>query len=232
MDLPAGAVSSTVSSRQVAAPTTPVNISSQAYLDPACYVKGPNPLNIETGSVIHPRCRLYTDQGEVNIRAGSVLTERCVIGFDKDLNPVPESVVASVPVGLNRHITIGPNAYLQSSTKIQPPSTIGEGVLIEAGVILQSGCVVGAHSKVCAGVTLPQGTVVPEWTVVYGQNGRFRRKRQENATEYLRLDGMGRERQGMELLLRANAAKTLTSTAGSSRHGKRESVIRLDSNKS
>lgn len=213
-----------------ASTTPPLNISPQAYLDPACYAKGLYPVNIEAGSVIHPRCRLYTDQGRITIRAGSVLIERCIIGFDKELNPAPEAPTVQKPDSTN-DISIGPQAYLQSSVKIQPPCTIGEGVLIEAGVTIQTNCSIGDHSKICAGVVLPSGTIIPEGTVVYGVNGRLRRRRQENMAEDSRIEGISRERQGMELLLRANAAKTISSTGGGSRHGKRESVIRVDSSK-
>lgn len=211
--------------------TPPVNISSQAYLDPACYAKGSHNINIEANSVVHPRCRLYTDQGKITIRAGSVLIERCIVGFDKELNPIPEAFAAQLQADTNRDITIGPHAYLQSSVKIQPPCTVGEGVLLEAGVTVQTGCSIGDHSKICAGVNLPPDTIIPEWTVVYGPSGRLRRRRQENMAEDSRIEGMNRERQGMEMLLRANATKTISSAGGGSRHSKRESVIRVDSSK-
>lgn len=223
--------STATSSKPAASTSTPVNISSQAYLDPACYVKGSQSLNIEADSVIHPRCRLYTDRGKITIRTGCVLTERCIIGFDRELNTAPESSTTQSQTDSSRDITVGPQAYLQSSVKVQPPSKIGEGVFIEAGVTIQTGCSIGDHSKVCAGVNLPPGTVVPAWTVVYGQNGRLRRRREQNAAEDSRIEGMNRERQGMEALLRSNAAKTLSSTGSASRHSKRESIIRVDSSK-
>ena len=204
--------------------TPPVNISTQAYLDPACYVKGIHALTIEPNVVIHPRCRLYTDQGKITIHTGTILTERCIVGFDKDLNPPNDTSTQNTTTTA---ITIGPNAHLATSVKIQPPATISDSSIIEAGVTLLSGCVIGAHSKVCAGITLPAGTIVPEWTVVYGPGGRLRRKRERHVTEDIRLEGLARERAGMDVLLRASAAKTLGSTSGGSRsHVKRDSILK------
>lgn len=215
--------------------TPPVNISSQAYVDPACYVKGTNPLTIEAGAVIHPRCRLYTDNGKVTIGHGCLLFERCMIGYDKEFNPQRGSAMAlDKPAGTghtqsvskdSNNIYIGASSHLHSAVKLQPPCTIGEYSILEAGVTLLPGCTLGSHSKICAGITLPPGSAVPDWTVVYGMNGQIKRKRQATPAEDTRLEGLARERQTIEALLKANATKTLSSSGGGSR-GKRESVIR------
>lgn len=230
-------------SNQPPSTSTPVNISQQCHLDPACYVKGTHLLTIEANVVLHPRCRLNTDQGPVIIQQGSILNERCILGIDKEFNPKPASVSSSAATiaqspdlpsqddGINElQINIGPRAYLQSTVKVQPPCTIGDSVVLEAGVTLLPGCSIGAHSKVCAGITLPARTTIPEWTVVYGLHGQMRRKRQANLAEDSRLDGMSRERHGVETLLKLNATKNL-STAGGSSKDKRASIIRSDSQK-
>lgn len=201
----------------------PVSISSQCHLDPACYVKGSHLLTIERDAVLHPRCRLYTDQGSIAISQGCMLNERCILGLDKDLNPaIPHDLTDT-----EFNIKIGARTTLGSSVKIQPPSTIGEAVVLEAGVVVSPGCVVGAHSKVCAGVVLPVGTKVPERTVVYGLRGEMRRRRRIDLEES-RLEGLEKERTGVEVALKLNGVKP--STAVSSR--KRESVlVRNDSQK-
>lgn len=230
---------------QASSTSTPVNISPQCHLDPACYVKGTRLLTIEADVVLHPRCRLYTDLGSIIIQHSSILNERCVLGLDKELNPATKEALLSSSAAAIAHesdelgqdddasnleINIGPRAYLQSTVKLQPPCTIGDSVLLEAGVTLLPGCSIGAHSKICAGITLPPGTVIPEWTVVYGLHGQMRRKRQANLAEESRLNGMAREGHGVETLLKLNATKNL-STAGGSSKDKRTSIIRSDSQK-
>jgi len=230
---------------QPSSTSPPVNISSRCHLDPACYVKGTHLLTIQADVVLHPRCRLYTDQGPITIQQGSILNERCILGTDKELNPAikgaapsnSSTIMFQQPAQLgqdgsvpNPETNIGPRAYLQSSVRLQPPCTIGDSVLLEAGVTLLSGCSIGPHSKVCAGITLPPDTVIPAWTVVYGHHGQMRRKRQANVAEDSRLDGMSRERLGVETLLKLNTAKNL-STAGSGSRDKRASIIRSDSQK-
>lgn len=231
-----------VHQKQAPSTSPPVNISSQSHLDPACYVKGSHLLTIEANVVIHPRCRLYTDQGKVTIHGGSVLLEKCIIGVDKELNPEPktpsdksdgakpiEDDSLSNPAG-SKDTVVGPHAYLHSSVKIQPPCQIGEGTVLESGVVLLPNCEIGSHSKICAGITLPAGTMIPDWTVVYGLEGQMRRRRKINVAEQSRLEGMNKERQGVEAILKTNAAKTLNSAGGGSR-SKRESIIRSDSTK-
>lgn len=219
---------------QPASTSPAVSISPQCHLDPACYVKGTYLLSIEANAVLHPRCRLYTDRGPVTIGSGSILNERCILGLDKEMNPpstnIPTRLEEEAAKLKELAITIGPRASLQSTVKLQPPCTIGEAVILEAGVTILPMCTVGAHSKVCAGVTLPPGTIIPEWTVVYGQHGQMRRKRQADIAEDSRMDGMSRERHGLENLLKMSTAKALSS-AGASSKSKRESVIRTDSPK-
>lgn len=225
---------------QPSSTSPPVNISSRCHLDPACYVKGTHPLTIQADVVVHPRCRLYTDQGPITIQQGCILNEKCILGTDKELNPIVKGVapsnsstIASQQPGflssdnstISPEINIGPRAYLQSTVRLQPPCNIGDSVLLEAGVTLLSGCSVGAHSKICAGVTLPPDTVIPAWTVAYGHHGQMRRKRQANVAEDSRLDGMGRERDGVESLLKTNTAKNL-SAVGSGSRDKRASIIK------
>lgn len=232
------------SQKQAASTSPPVSISSQAHLDPACYVKGSHLLKIEAGVVLHPRCRLYTDQGTITIHNGSILLERCIIGIDKELNPLPKPVTSTtndeelsngdsdalLDPKTSKDTVIGPRSYLHSSVKLQPPCTIGESAILETGVTIYPNCTIGSHSKVCAGITLPSGTTIPDWTVVYGPNGQMRRMRQANLAEDSRLDSMSRERQGVEALLKMNAAKNLSSGGGGSK-SKRESIIRTDSTK-
>ena len=233
-----------VRTNPVPSTSTPVNISSQCHLDPTCYVKGTRLLAIEADVVVHPRCRLSTDLGPIIIQHSCILNERCILGLDKELNPATKAMSSSFAAtaaldpddvshddsASNLEIRIGPQAYFQSTVKLQPPCTIGDSVLLEAGVTLLPGCSIGAHSKICAGITLPPGTVIPEWTVVYGTHGKMRRKRQENLVEESRLDGMARERHGVETLLKLNATKTLSTTGGGSKE-KRASIIRSDSQK-
>lgn len=204
----------------------PVNISPQAHLDPACYVKGQHLLTVEQGAVVHPRCRLYTDHGKVILGSSCLLLERCIIGFDKEYNP-PYSTAASLTEPAD--IAIGSESYLHSAVKLQPPCTIGECSILEAGVQLLPGCQIGSHAKICAGISLPAGTKIPDWTIVYGLNGAMRRKRTGSAAEDVRLEGLAKERQTAEVLLKLNATKNLSSAVGS--HRKRESVIRTDTPK-
>lgn len=222
--------------------STPVSVSSQSHLDPACYVKGSHSLTIEANVVIHPRCRLYTDQGKITIHAGSILLERCIVGVDKELNPEPktelEKLENSSPLDSDpssnsagsKDIIIGPYSCLHSSVKLQPPCKIGEFNVLESGVVVHPNCKIGSHSKICAGITLPRGTVVPDWTVVFGPDGRMRRHRKPNIAEESRIEGMNKERQGVEAILKMNAAKNLNSSGGGSR-SKRESIIRTETSK-
>ena len=230
---------------QPSSTSPPVNISNQCHLDPACYVKGTYLLTVKADAVLHPRCRLYTDQGPITIEQGSILNERCILGTDKELNPAinyaassgfstatsnPPSTGIQGAEAFDLEIHIGPRSYLQSTVKLQPPCNIGESAILEAGVTLLPSCRVGSHSKICAGITLPSGTVIPEWTVVYGHHGQMRRRRQVNAAEDSRVDGMSKERQGVETLLKLNTAKNL-STMGSGSKDKRASIIRSEGQK-
>ncbi|KAJ9654047.1 hypothetical protein H2198_006846 [Neophaeococcomyces mojaviensis] len=232
----------------------PVNISPYCHLDPVSYVKGTHLLTLENGVLVHPRSKLFTDMGPITIKEGSIISEKCTIGnlSGKDSimlhkGQAPKALLAATDsntqtLGSNSGvftqeglanepelpITIGRSVYIHPNVNLQPPCTVADFAILEPGVTVSPGCFINSHSKICAGVNLPAGAVVSSWTVVYGTDGRMRRRRHKDVSEDSRLEGMARERSAATNLLRtsANASKTGSTTPGSASRSKRESVIR------
>jgi len=204
-----------------------VNISPHCHLDPASYVKGTHQLTLEAGVLVHPRSKLFTELGSITIKEGSIVSERCTIGTSTphDLTMQHQRQAPGQP---ELPITIGRSVYIHPNVKVQSPCTIADFVILEPGVAVSPHCVINSHAKICAGVALPAGTVIPSWTVVYGTDGRMRRRRHKDASEDSRLDGMARERSAAVQLLKMStiASKTASSTSANTSRSKKESVHR------
>lgn len=232
--------------------TPPAKLAPTCHLDPSSYVKGRHQLTIEANAIIHPRTYLFTELGPLTVKQGTIITEKCVIGRREKseashsrsrtslaTNRPPSIIEGSANIGEAEsaaepqgksdlpEITIGPNTYLHAAVVVQAPCTISDNVILEPGVMISPGCTIGSHSKICAGITLPPGTTVAEWTVVYGMNGRMRRRRVNDAAEEARLDLLKRERATLETLMKTSARNIAGMTGASGAvKSKRESMIR------
>ncbi|PYI11606.1 trimeric LpxA-like protein [Aspergillus sclerotiicarbonarius CBS 121057] len=166
----------------------PITAHPSATISETTLIQGSHPISIGSGTIIHPRARIYSHEGPIIIGNGCIISEKCVIGA-----PLPPAHAqpgtspsthphttdkeqrSILPTRISSNVTISPGA------QILPGAHIHSCCGIEAHAVVGRRAVVGSHSRVCAGCEVAPGDVVKEWMVVWGSgngsgNGGQRRR--------------------------------------------------------
>lgn len=212
----------------------PISAHSSATIADSVLVQGTHPITIDAETIIHPRARILSFEGPVNIGRGCVVGERCVIGSgppsmgsgsgsmqpgtgmgsmegkEEQSQPQSQSIHISNMVTLSPHSTINPGVRLD------------EAVIIDSLATVQRGARIGRHTKICAGCHVPANTRVGEWMVLWGTGDGFgRRKRIANipGSAMAGLDGRLVEESRLVVLRKERDAlsRLLVPTGGSRR---------------
>ena len=95
-------------------PRAPVSVHSTTTVSETATFHGTHPITIGSGTVIHPRARLYSFEGPIQIGDGCIIGEKTIIGDNE-----PESTAPSITDGSGGILT-----RISSSVVIGPQATI------------------------------------------------------------------------------------------------------------
>ncbi|KAH8701656.1 transferase hexapeptide domain protein [Talaromyces proteolyticus] len=154
-------------------PRAPVSVHSTTTVSETATFHGTYPITIGSGTVIHPRARLYSFEGPIHIGDGCVIGEKCAIG-DNEPTAQPASDAEGITTRLSSSVTIGPQ------TTIRTGAYIRSAAAVDALAVVNRNAIVGSHSKVCSRCEVPEKSTVEDWTVVWaaGQGiGQRKRRR-------------------------------------------------------
>ncbi|PWY94471.1 trimeric LpxA-like protein [Aspergillus sclerotioniger CBS 115572] len=151
----------------------PITAHPSATISETTLIQGSHPISIGSGTIIHPRARIYSHEGPIIIGNGCIISEKSVIGAP--LPPPPPAPASSsssqgdekpiLPTRISSNVTISPCA------QVLPGAHIHSCCGIEAHAVVGRRAVIGSHSRVCAGCEVAPGDVVKEWMVVWGGAG-------------------------------------------------------------
>jgi carbonic anhydrase/acetyltransferase-like protein (isoleucine patch superfamily) len=185
----------------VSASKPPLEVHPSAHLDPQTYVQGTFTITLGANVTIHPRARLVSIHGPLNIGHGTMILERCVVGGPGPDPREPLPPPPAEPVGT----VIGQNVVIHASAQIQAGASLDDACSIEPRALVKKGVNIGKHSKVCAGCVVDRS--IRDWAVVWGDGHTRRTRTAAEAPENGRLKALERERDATALLLKAAAAK-------------------------
>jgi dynactin 6 len=120
-------------SAALAGPKAPVNFSSSVTIAESAIVTGAYPVTISSESVIHPRARLDSTGGPVNIGRRCIVHERTHVGAGADADTEAEGSVT-----LGDCVTVEVGAVVETGG-----TTVGEGTIIGVGCRVGRGASVG-----------------------------------------------------------------------------------------
>lgn len=212
-------------------PRPALSTHPSATVSEQAYFQGTHPITIGAGTVIHPRAKLLSFEGPINIGDGCIIGEKAVIGggaSGKSTGQGPaETEVTESSSSESAHST---PTTLENSTQVGPLATISEGshicaaATIDTSASLSRGVRIGKHAKVCPSCYIPDNAVVDDWIVIWGGGagddcgtGLQRRRRPHDRgseataglsagdVEAARLTVLNRERDGLTKLIGVGA---------------------------
>ena len=123
-------------SASLAGPKAPVHFSSSIVIADSAILTGEYPITISSESVIHPRAKLESNGGPVNIG------RRCIVAERTNVGAAPRAEDADVEA--EGSVTVGDYVTLEVGTVIETGgTTIGEGTVIGIGCRVGTGASIG-----------------------------------------------------------------------------------------
>ncbi|KAI9873930.1 MAG: hypothetical protein M1830_010384, partial [Pleopsidium flavum] len=117
-------------------PKPPTNHSPTSTLADTALLTGTHTITVASNAIIHPRAKLLSTHGIVNIGEGCIICERSSVGLTTaermmgGENDVQEGVV------LGRGVVVEQGAVVEAGS-------VGEGCVVEVGARVGRGCVLG-----------------------------------------------------------------------------------------
>ncbi|KAJ4293844.1 hypothetical protein N0V88_005358 [Collariella sp. IMI 366227] len=160
-------------------PQTPIHFSSSITIADSALLTGTHLIAIHSESVVHPRAKLDSLAGRINIGRRCIIHERAALGAVGTSGRITEAAVT-----LGDYVTIEVAATIEAGETV-----IGDGTV---------NCTLAPHTEIAP------GDVVPDFTVVYS-NG-MRRTDRRGAVE-LRHKGQARQIEVLRRMIPSNPAK-------------------------
>jgi len=207
-------------------PKPSVQFSSSISIHDTASLVGTHPIQISSESIVHPRARIESFHGRVQIGRRCILSERSVIGGSPSSSPNPittttttttssssssssssstppevkeKEKTAAAAVTIGDYVTLEPGAVIEAgNTVVSEGTTLGVGSRVGAGAVIGRHCTLTAHSSVKPGEKLP------DFTVVF--SGGMRRADRRGVAE-LRNKGQARQIEVLRRLVVSNPAK-------------------------
>jgi UDP-3-O-[3-hydroxymyristoyl] glucosamine N-acyltransferase len=133
---------------------------------------GTHPITIGSGTVIHPRARIYSFEGPVQIADGCVIGEKSTIGDNNNNGNASSAPGEPVTTRLSSSVIVGPHAVVRTGAYVR------SAAVVDSLAIINREATVGSHSKVCSRCEVPEKAVVEDWTVIWAAGtGIGQRKR-------------------------------------------------------
>lgn len=153
---------SAASSKPAKSPTT---ISSSAVISETATLTGRHHITIGSNTVIHPRCKILSNNGPVIIGSGCIISERSVVG----LSISPAERLSEKDESLQ--IVIGDSVVIEIGAKVEA-RIVDEGSCIGVNSHVSPGVVIGKYCRLGPLSTIATGEVLADRTVMYGGTQR------------------------------------------------------------
>lgn len=128
-------------------PRAPVRFSSSLVIAESAILTGTHTITLRTESLVHPRAKIESQMGPVDIGKRCIVQERTHVGA------IPASPPGHVP-GKSEGVA---EDDVGNGVKVHDYCTIEAGVVVEAG-----GTVIGEGSRVGVGSRIGRGAVIGE----------------------------------------------------------------------
>jgi dynactin 6 len=121
-----------------AGPKAPVKLSSTIVIADSAILTGVDAITIGSDSVVHPRAKLESSRGPVNVGRRCIISERSHVGASAIGSEADDAPNTSTAAALDDFVTIEVGAVIEAGG-----TTIGEGSTIGAGARIGKGAIVG-----------------------------------------------------------------------------------------
>ena len=203
-------------SAALAGPRAPVHLSSSVTIAESAIVTGAYPVTISSESVIHPRARLDSTGGPVNIGRRCIVHERTHVGAGADPDAADP---AEGSVTLGDCVTVEVGAVVETGgTAVGEGTIVGVACRVGRGASIGKVCVPPAagsggpvglltarqHCTLSPHTVVAAGEKIPDFTVLYS-NGRRRQDRRGFGD--VRNKAQGRQIEVLRKLIPSNPMK-------------------------
>lgn len=136
-----------------AGPKAPVRFSSSLIIADSAILTGLHTITLRTESLVHPRARIESHAGPVDVGKRCIVQERTTVGA---LPQNPESVPPRTPTDTSEsHGADG--ASPRNTTGV----TIGDYSVVEAGAVIEAGgTVIGEGARIGVGSRIGRGAII------------------------------------------------------------------------
>ncbi|KAK4134792.1 trimeric LpxA-like protein [Trichocladium antarcticum] len=176
-------------------PKPPVHFSSSITIADSALLTGTHQVTVLSESVIHPRARLDSSAGRLNLGRRCIVHERAHLGLVPTNGRFTEAAVT-----LGDYVAVEVGAVVEAgNTVVGEGSTVGVGARVGAGAVVGKHCTLTPHTEIAA------GAVVPDFTIVFS-NGMRRTDRRGVAVE-LKNKAVARQIDVLRRMIPSNPAK-------------------------
>ncbi|KUI69269.1 Dynactin subunit 6 [Cytospora mali] len=154
-----------------AGPKAPVRFSSTLTIAESAVLSGSHTIQIRSESVVHPRAKIESLVGPIDIGRRCIVHERTHIGAPGDRGKI--SAEGTNAVTILDYCTVEVAATVEAGGTV-----IGEGTVVGVGSRVGSGAVIGKYCTLSPRSIILPGETVPDYTIIFA-NGTHRRDKRD-----------------------------------------------------
>ncbi|KAJ4414503.1 hypothetical protein N0V82_007900 [Gnomoniopsis sp. IMI 355080] len=156
-------------------PKAPVRFSSSLIIAESAILTGTHIITLRTESLVHPRAKIESAAGPVDVGKRCIVQERTHVGAvpaGAALSTGEAGAENTTGVTLHDYVTIQACAVVEAGGTV-----VGEGSVIGVGAKVGRGAVIGEYCTISPRTIIPPGTKIPNYTVVFSQDNQRRDRR-------------------------------------------------------
>ncbi|KAK7726883.1 hypothetical protein SLS53_001627 [Cytospora paraplurivora] len=153
-----------------AGPKAPVRFSSTLTIADSAVLSGSHIIQIRSESVVHPRAKIESLSGSIDIGKRCIVHERTHIGAAGE--HVKRHIETANAVTILDYCTIEVAATVEAGGTV-----IGEGTVVGVGSRIGSGAVIGRYCTISPLTVIPTGETIPDYTIIFANGTQRRDKR-------------------------------------------------------
>ncbi|PSR79958.1 trimeric LpxA-like protein [Coniella lustricola] len=181
-----------------AGPRAPIRFSSSLTIADSAILTGVYTITLRTESLVHPRAKLESRIGPVDVGKRCIVQERTHVGVFAD------AIVGNYH-GEHLGVTLGDYVTVQAGAVLEAGGTVvGEGSLVGVGARIGRGAKIGEWCTISPRTVIAPGATVESFTVVFG-NGQQRRDKRD--VKDMRKRQQIRQLEVLQKLIPSNPAK-------------------------
>lgn len=153
-------------------PRAPVSVHSTTTVSETATFHGIYPITIGSGTVIHPRARLYSFEGPIQIGDGCIIGEKTLIGDNEPNSSSSTDASGGILTRISSSVVIGPQSTIRTGSYIR------SAAVVDSLAIINRNATIGSHTKICSSCEIAEGATVEDWIVIWATaTGVGQRKR-------------------------------------------------------